>query len=1090
MYISTPRSNLLVRFMSVFLLWFSFSAFSEIDQTGKQKVTVIAKNETLESVFKQIEKQTGLRFMYATDAVDLKERVNVEFEKVALDEVLGVVFIQKRIEWGYRDGVIMLKQNALYEAQENHGLSLLLMTVSGKVLDANGDPVPGATIMIKGQKKGTRTNSDGIFILPEIEVNTILIVTHIGFETKEVVAKTKILNIKMSEKAGILDEAVIIGYGKTTQRYNTGNVSTIRADEISRNPVSDPLLALQGKIPGMVITQTTGLSGGAVKVQIRGQNSVRNGTTPLFIVDGVPYQPTVAVTTTFGDYGALGNEISALNFINPGDIESIDVLKDADATAIYGSRGANGVILITTKKGKMGDARLNFNINRGWQYLGTERKLLNTSEYLAMRREAFKNDNEVITTENAPDLLSWDTTRYTNWQNKLLGKSANYTDVQAGVSGGNDLVQYVVGGNYHKETTIFPGDFYSRRVGTHFNIVGNSIDQKFRSSLSGSFTTSKVNNPGLDFAANVNLPPNAPEVYNSNGSLNWANSTWENPFSKLLSNISEGQSNNLVGSIDLSYNFLEYLMFKINIGYNELRNNTFSANLLAGKSPAELLTATASANVLNSRLTSWISEPQIHFQKGFNKHVVNALLGMTLLGNSYNADFSNTNGFLQDALVRFPAAATSYFIRANSSTYKYLAFFGRFGYIYDSKYLLNLTIRRDGSSRFGPQSQFANFGSAGVGWIFSQESFFKEKFSFITFGKLRGSYGITGSDQIGDYQYLDRYDFVEDIYQGYKGLRVIGLFNPNFAWEKTKKLELGVEIGALKDRIFFTGSFYKNHSGNQLLSYELPSMVGETSVVGNLPVKVLNEGWELTLNSRNIQSDVFKWNTNLNISTFNNKLLSDEKNILGRDRVGKSLSTIATYKSIGVNEETGVYQFASVDGKPVPLPDADGFNTFIDLAPTLQGGVQNSIVYKSFQLDVFFQFMKRIGENGIYDGAWIPGSIRNQPKEVLNRWEKEGDNKKVQKYNQNGVLFESYSAWLRSSGNYSSATFIRCKNVMLSWHLPESMKKRLHVRDCSIYIQAQNLFTITKYPGWDPETLSTQVIPPLRVFTTGIQLTL
>jgi TonB-linked SusC/RagA family outer membrane protein len=1052
---------------------------------------VIANDATLETVFRQIEKQSGLRFMYSVDAVDVAERVTVAFEKVALDDVLGSLLGKKGVEWVYREDVISLKSNIQNFKSEDTAKKAknLIETIVGKVLDAKGAPVPGATVIKKGSRKGTKTDSYGGFSLSGVDINSILVITHIGFETKEVVVSSTIINIRLNQAAGLLDETVIVGYGTTTQRFNTGNVTSIKAEEIARNPVSDPLLSLQGKVPGMIITQTTGLTGGQINVQIRGQNSINSGTLPLFIVDGVPYQPTVAITT-LGSYGALGSAISALNFLNPQDIESIDVLKDADATSIYGSRGANGVILITTKKGKSGDTRFDVNFGSGIQQLSRRRKLLNTPEYLAMRREAFQNDGESPTVENAPDLLMWDTTRNVDWQETLLGHTANYTDANASLSGGTNLIQYILGGNYHKETTIFPGDFSSSRMGSHFSIGGMSQNQRLRSSLTGNYTVTNTNFPGIDFSTEITLPPNAPTIFDSNGNLNWENSTWKNPYSQLLTNRFDAQTTNLVYNVDVSYRFFKNIILKANIGYNELRNNTFSADLIAGRPPAEQRSARASASYVNSKFMSWISEPQMSYFNSIGRSTFNILLGSTLLGNTSDGTFSYLSGILQDALVRFPGAATYSLIRGNGSKYRYQAIFSRIGYIFDDKYIVNLTVRRDGSSRFGPKEQLSNFWSVGLGWIFTQEKFLREHIPFIKYGKIRMSYGISGNDQVGDYQYLDRYGFVENVYQGEKGLRVIGLFNPYFEWEKTRKSELGLEMGLLNDKIYVTGSYYLNKSNNQLLSYSLPAMTGGSSILGNVPVTIHNSGLELVLTSHNLETKTFKWLTTANLSITKNKLLSDEMNLMGKSRIGRPLSAISLYTALGVNPETGEYQFADEEGKPAGPLEADGFSTFGTLAPSLFGGIQNSFSYKGLQLDVFFQYVKQKGKRGIYEPDWVPGMIRNQSNDVLDRWRKPGDISMSQRLSQNTSLANNYSIYLASTANYVDASFVRLKNISVSWQMPDKWKEKMRVRSSRIYLQAQNLLTITKYAGWDPETQSVTVIPPLRVVTVGIQITL
>ncbi|WP_106601843.1 SusC/RagA family TonB-linked outer membrane protein [Chitinophaga ginsengisoli] len=1089
MCISTPRSSLVVRFLSVFLLCCS-SLYASTDQTGKQKVTVIGTDVTLETVFRQIERQTGLRFMYAVDAVDVKEKVTVMFEKVMLDNVLESLLGKKRIEWVYREGVISLrptitKNNVIL----NSDTLLSRFKVSGKLSDSKGNPIPGVTVILKNSvHKGTKSDSEGRFKLEGIKMNETLVLSSIGYKTKEIVVEDQNIVLQMEEVVNKLDETIIRGYGMTTQRFNTGNLVSIKARDLANQPVSDPLLTLQGRAPGVIVTQTTGLQGAKVNIQIRGRNSINSGTQPLFIVDGVPFQPTVAAPP-LGSYGALGTTISGLNFINPADIESIDILKDADATAIYGSRGANGVVIITTKKGGVGVTKVDISVNKGWQHVAKKRKLLNTKEYLKMRREAFYNDDETPTIENAPDLLEWDTSRYTDWQRELVGHAASYLDAQANIYGGESIIQYRIGGNYHKETTIFPGDFSNQRGGGHFSFTASSVNQRLKANVTGSYSISKMNYPGADFASNVDLPPNAPAPYNLNGSLNWANYTWRNPYVALVSRILDAQTTNMVHNIEVNYRLFPTVLFKFNLGYNELVNSGFMGTTIAGAEPRLLASARASATYTSSKIRSWISEPQISYNETLGNGNIDLIVGATMLGNKQDNQYVFTGGIESDELIRNPAAANSYSVRSLNSKYRYIAFFGRVGYNLEEKYLFNITYRRDGSSRFGPNKRFASFGALGVGWIFSQEKFVKNMVPFLSYGKLRASYGITGNDQIGDYQYLDQYEFQEYPYQGTKGLRVLGLFNPDFEWEKTQKAEWGIETGILKDRVIFSTSYYRNKSSNQLSGYNLPNMTGYSFVTGNLPAIIQNIGWEFLLTSQNVKREKFSWSTSFNLTVPRNKLIAYDgpNNSL---KVGRALSVIDLYEFMGVNASTGIYQFANSEGKPVSISDgADNKRATVNLAPTLFGGFQNNISYGGLSIDIFFQFTKQQGKNGLFNENILPGSPRNQPKEVLERWQKVGDLTNIQRFNQNFQLFNDNAyKGVYSTAGYVDASYIRCKNIAISWQILEAWRKKLKINSGRIYILGQNLFTISRYKGWDPETQSLTVIPPLRNITVGIQV--
>lgn len=1090
MLISTPRSNLILRCMSVFILYFSFAANAGTgtDQTGKQKVTVIARDIALGKVFKQIEKQTGLRFMYANEIVDVNEKVSVEFEKVALDDVLGELIGKKGVEWFYRDEAISLKKKVTISVASIGSGDVELLTISGKVLDAEGTPIPGVNVIVKGTKHGTQTNIEGRFTLAGVETNATLIVSHLGFGKKEVVANAKVLNIKMDEKIGDLDGPIIVGYQITTKRFYTGSATSIRADDISKQPVTDPLLALQGRVPGMVITQTSGVQGSAVKIQIRGQNSINKGTQPLIIVDGIPYPGNISGITSFG---AMGPEISALNFINPADIESIDVLKDADATAIYGSRGANGVVLITTKKGKAGSAKLDVNIYKGIANVPKMRNLLSTSQYLQMRREAFINDKVIPDEQSAPDLLIWDTTRYTDWQKMFIGGTASYTDAQSSVTGGSDIVQYLIGGNFHRETTVFPGNFSATNGGAHFNITGKSPDQRLNVGLTGSYTIRKNNLPTANYGYFLDLPPNAPPLYDNNGNLNWANSTWSNPIAEILvSGITESKTNNLVSRIDMNYRVWRSVVLKSSVGYNQLLINTFEGRPIAGIDPAFRNNATASATYSNTKKTSWIFEPQVSFSERVGLGQLNGVVGGTFLGDELTMMRVNALNIKDDALIRNPSSASQFYATGTGNKYRYVSFFGRVGYNLYDRYLLNITLRRDGSSRFGPRERFNSFWAIGAGWIFSEESLFKKQFQFISYGKLRASYGTTGNDQIGDYQYLDRYEYVAQPYQGVKGLRVIGMFNPDYRWELTRKAELAVETGFNKDKILLTTSYYVNRSTNQLIGYPQPSFVGVDFITGNLPAILENKGLEISLVTRNIQRKFFQWSTAVNFSRSRNKLVSYEGNGAIYAMEGGSLSQVSIFNVLGVDQATGDYLFKSSDGKAVTFSEAVPIQT-VDIAPDFFGGIQNTFKLGNFSIDFLLQYVRQTGMNSLYNPLWTPGVIRNQPVDVLKRWRFEGDVAERQRFSQDGSVSDPYQrVVMLSDMAYVNASFLRCKNVSISWQVPDAFKDRLRLNSCRIYLQCQNLFTITDYRGWDPESQSISGIPPLRVVTAGVQMTI
>jgi TonB-linked SusC/RagA family outer membrane protein len=882
-------------------------------------------------------------------------------------------------------------------------------------------------------------------------------------------------------KGKTLDETVIIGYGTTTPRLSTGNVYAVKAETISANPVSNPLLVLQGRVAGLEVIQTSGMFGTKVKLQIRGRNSLNNGTDPLLIVDGIPYNLEIA-----GGLGSFifGAKASALSYINSGDIESIDVLKDADATAIYGARGANGVILITTKKGQAGPASLQVNISTGISNITHRADLLTTPEYLQMRREAFKNDKVTPTPGNASDLLGPDSGRYTDWQKALIGGTAHITQAQLAVSGGSTQMQYLLSGNYRRETTVFPGNFNDVKGGAHFSISGASADQRFKTTLTGSFLVDQAHLPAYDFVNSITVAPNAPAGYNADGSLNYG---WLNPYISLVGPLFTANVQNLFSNAAIQYEILPGLILKANLGYHQLWGNGLSVIPIALRAPDQRKGITGSSTTNRYVSTSQIAEPQLTYTDTLGGGRLEVLAGGTLQDYKEKGEVLNAQGYKDDAFLGNLSYADTIAGTSTATAYKYAALFGRIGYNWQDRYLLNVSVRNDGSSRFGPSKRRAFFASVGAGWIFSNEKFAQPVYPFLSYGKLRVSYGTTGNDQIGDYEFMDRYTNVVGSYQGATGLEPVSLKNADFAWELTRKLEVGLETGFLNDRIMLSSSYYRYRSTNQLVNFPLADLEGASSILGNIPAVIGNDGIEFVLTTQNIQSPRFVWTTSYNISLGRNKLLYYPGTVPNGNLVGESLSLLYVREVTGVDPKTGTYLFADGNGNSIPAGPAAARTFPVNTEPSCYGGMQNSVRYRQLQLDIFFQFTKQQGLNDIYDPTYIPGFPRNQYHAAIDQhWQKTNDVSQQQKFSQNSQLRNSYNMALQGSLGYTDASFIRCKNVSLTWNFPY---RKLGVKDCKLYLQAQNLFTITKYPGMDPETQSRTAIPPLRVINTGIQMT-
>ena len=656
----------------------------------------------------------------------------------------------------------------------------------------------------------------------------------------------------------------------------------------------------------------------------------------------------------------------------------------------------------------------------------------------------------------------------------------------------------MVGGGYSKQGTAFIGNFSDQKASARVSLTHASTDQRFHLQMGANYVYDNSYLPSTDFTSSITLAPDAPALYNGTGNLNWAiyngTATFSNPAAVILQS-SKAASNNLISNLNLSYQILPGLQFKSGFGYNkEEMNQTFLSPAAALAPPYNTDASAREINFANTTFTTWIIEPQLNYQRTMRLGRIEALVGSTFQQNIHNSETQYAQGFASDALISDPLAASTVGLEGvNYTLYRYDAIYGRLGYNFEEKYIVNLTARRDGSSRFGPGKQFGNFGAAGIGWIFSKERFFADNFSLLSFGKLRGSYGTTGNDQITDYQYLSTYTPDGYTYEGLNGLYPTQLTNPYFAWEVVKKLEGGLDLGFLKDRILVSGTYYRNRTGNQLVGEPLPEVTGFESVQFNLPAVVQNSGIELTLNTINIRSSVFKWTTSANLTLPSNKLVAfpglSSSTYANALVVGKSLFIKKVYDFAGVNPQTGLYSFATKNANGRPSVPQDQ----IVSKPVTQkfyGGIQNSFSYKGFQLDIFIQYVDKLGYN-YKDYINTPGGFynSNEPTAVLNRWTTSGDLTSTERFGTNGTVSIPSGTLRSSDAVIIDASFLRLKNLALSYTLPDSWKNKSHLQNVRIYLQCQNLFTITRYVGLDPEIAGLD-LPPLRMVTAGLQVNL
>lgn len=978
------------------------------------------------------------------------------------------------------------------KASTNQATNQTNYLLKGKVTAPNGSPLPGASVTESGTQHSAQSSSDGSFQLKTKNQKGRLTVSYLGYLAKETDFDTsEQLTIALSEDPATLKAVEInTGYYSVAQKQLTGSISSIKAEQIEKQPVTNLLSALQGRTPGTYIQQTSSTPGGNISLLIRGRNGIDASSAPLYLIDGIPF-PSQTLSNSLsvaGNVFTTGGS-SPLNTLSPDDIASIDILKDADATAIYGSRGANGVVLITTKKGRRGSTSADFSAQFGGSRPTRTMEMLQTADYLALRKQAIALDGATTGTTDYDLNGKWDQNAYTNWQEALIGNPATFASYRASLQGGGESSSYLFSASRNDQGSIYGKDLGYSRNSAHLSAGHTSTDQKLRASASILYSQDKTNwaNSDLTFRS-LNLSPNAPELKNPDGSLNWASSTWINPL-RALENGYRAKNATFNASTTVAYSPIKDLELKAILGYNSVQLNDRSYTPVSAFDPAEGRTsATSTSDYGTSSQKGWSSEAQGSYTRSIGQGRLSLLLGATLQQQDREALYLRGTGFVSDALIANISSASTTQVRGtSSSTYRYGGIYGRVNYALKERYILNLTARRDGSSRFGEGRKLASFAAIGAGYLFSEKNLIKEILPQLSLGKLRISYGSSGNDQIGDYEYLDTYGSSTG-YNGVAGLFPIRLSNPDFGWEKTRKLEIGLDLGLFKDRISATIGYYRNQSSSQLIDYPLSTVTGFSSVRANLDAKVRNTGWEFSISSQNLQRGKLRWSSSFNLTIPKNTLVDfpglASSSYASTYVIGRPLSVAKTYQLLGVDPQSGIYVFTDFNGDGVI--NALDRQVAIDRGQRYYGGLDNTISYRGIELSFLFQFVSQISGNFKSQYAVLPGLMANQPQAYQGSyWQQPGDIAELQRPSSglNAAANTAFNNYILSDAALSDASFVRLKNVSLSYRT----SRLIPGKTIKAYINGQNLWTVTEYFGLDPESANS-TLPPLKTFTIGLSL--
>lgn len=1063
------------------------------NRLNAQQVDLSVNKQNLHAISQILHYQTGLNFSIQSGITNELGPITLNVSRMPLENVLRKILYKDIYFFEISDSSVQIK----YKVSEEHpGAAqasdiMPVHDLSGIVVDAGNKPLVAATIILKNREKIYSTDISGHFLVPGISRKDTLRVSYMGYATREFAChELNFLKCMLYLQEQQLPPVEINkGYYEVPDEVNTGIIGILFADEIERQPVDNPLTALSGRVPGVAVSQESGVSGAAVSVSIEGTNSLSNGTDPLYIVDGVPL--TMPVLNQLNN--AAGN-LRSLQLPQPENIESEEILKDADATAIYGCRGANGIILIRTKRPAADKRTFNVSVYSGQGKITRGLKLMNTQQYLAMRHEALRNDNMAPGISDY-DLTKWDTTRYTNWQKELIEGHSAIINAYGTFSGGNAQTRFSLGGGYRSEGAVFAGNFTSKTLSADMTLLHVSDDKNASLDIGLHYMNNDNRLPANDITPWILLAPNAPPLYTASGELNWEDSTFQNPYGELAQRY-QAVFHHMMGSCRFTYKLLPGLKISANLGYNYIQLHERLLVPLSSILPT-LITSSASRSHSEgiNAVNSWIIEPQASYAfKIKQQHSIDVLMGVTFQQSNQHQSLVKGTDFGSDVLIDNISMAGKLSINTDENRYRYNGVYTRLGYNYKDRLYLNFTGRDDGSSRYSDKMRTEYFGSAAIAWQFYKTPVFKN-IPALTFGKIHASIGKTGNDQFSDYQFFDTYT-VSTGYGGVLGLERTQLTNYLYKWEIIIKSAAGIEL-RFNRKYTIVVNYFRNHTKNQLGKYDLPAITGYNYTTANQPAVIRNNGLEVEFGAKYVQKKNVQWENSFNVTIPNNKLVSypeiASSYYATMYAVGQPLAVRFVYLLKEINPVTGIAEFKDLnkDGK---VDQQDRSPKFI--GPKFYAGFGNKLEYKGFTFSIFLQVVKQSG----YFAASMetPGrfvsSGGNLPLSDANRWKKAGDIASVQRYAANDQNAQvATNLLLQSDASIVDASFIRLKNASVTWKLPQLWLYRVKLKSAKIFINAQNLATWTYFKGMDPETQRFHINyrqPPLRVIVAGVNISL
>lgn len=1070
-------------------------AFASVSYSQSTRLTFELTDVTIESVFKQIEELSAFKFAYNSTRLDITRKINISVDNQTIDAILKEILGTSDYKYQIVDRYIIITDKNGQNFTELAASQS--KKVSGRVTDSAGMPLPGVSVIVKGTATGAISDTNGDYSLLNVPENATLLFSFVGMKPQEIIVGDKtIIHVALEEETIGLEEVIAIGYGTVKKSDLTGSVSSIKTEDLKKVPVTSFDQAIQGRAAGVQVTQASSAPGGRVLIRVRGGNSLSSSNEPLYVVDGYP----ISAGTSAGGSGAGQNPLATLN---TSDIASIEILKDASATAIYGARGANGVVLITTKRGQIGSTKVTFDGYSGIQQVANKLDMMNAREFAELVNEARTNDGLSPAFPNNSDLYNFPDPASlgegVDYQNEIF-RSAPIHSYNLGISGGNESVRYAFGGSYFGQTGIVEGTDFNRAS------FRTNIDSKISEKLtvSTNLTASHVwgdigtsegdggNNAGVVNSA-ILMPPTVP-VKQADGSYTQMNptpggSTIQNPvpIARLATNYQE--IDRVLGSVEAAWEIKNGLSFRVTFGTDMSSANR---SVYWPKETVNGFNANGSASQANRKMASYLNENILTFDRSVGDHSFNVTGGFTW--QTFH------NQFFSAGATNFPTdvydannldAGTAYSRPESEKEQSQLAsWLGRINYIYKGRYYLTLTGRADGSSKFGANNKWAFFPSVAAAWRISEEDFMRA--SSVSNLKLRASYGKTGNQDIDNYQSLARMGIMNYPFNGVlnAGVGPNNIPNPDLKWETTSTTDVGIDLGAFENRLTLVVDYYYKKTTDLLWNISTPQTIGFPSIFKNIG-SIENKGLEISLGG-DIFAGKFNWNSQVNWSRNRNKVLdipgytpSTQGSLSGHLKVNGSwlepglpvgVWNLLKYDGVfqdqvqleagprsSANDKLGAARFfdKSKDGA---INYTDDRMIVGDPNPDFTFGWSNSFEYRGFDLSVYMQGsygndiinVQRAETN-------VSGPWGNQRREILNRWTPTNTNTDISRARVTVDPLLLQSSWLIEDGSY-----LRVKTITLGY----TFTKLKFTSSLRLYVTGQNLITLTDYTGFDPEVNS------------------